>query len=80
MFASHAPNGWNPYPFFQVGAAPSLSERAVTRVASRSMTSQPGTAFPATSSHGNPAGVASIFARARSLAVALALAALARVR
>jgi hypothetical protein len=27
VFASHPPNGWNPYPFFQVGAAPSLPKR-----------------------------------------------------
>ena len=25
VFASQAPSGWNPWPFFQVGAAPSMS-------------------------------------------------------
>jgi hypothetical protein len=50
------------------------------RVASRSMTSQPGSDLPAISSHGNPAGVASTIAQARSRALARALAALARVR
>ena len=37
-------------------AAPSLSLRAVISVASRSMTSQPASTFPAMASHGNPAG------------------------
>ena len=41
--------------FLPGGAAPSLSERAVTSVASMSMTSQPARVFPATASHGNPA-------------------------
>ena len=47
-------------PFFQVGAAPSLSLCAVIKVASRSMTSQPARTFPAMASHGNPAGLAQI--------------------
>ena len=63
------------YPFSQVGAAPSLSELAVTKVASMSMTSHPVSVFPAMTSHGNPAGVSSIsfhacaraFARARAI-------------
>jgi hypothetical protein len=37
-------------PFFHVGAAPSLSGRAVTSVASMSITSQPAGLFPALAS------------------------------
>ena len=44
----------------KVGAAPSLPEYAVISVASRSMTSQPASSFPAIASHGNPAGLAAI--------------------
>jgi len=47
-------------PIPKLGAAPSLSELAVTRVASMSMTSQPARVFPATASYGKPAGVFSI--------------------
>jgi hypothetical protein len=57
---------------FQVGAAPSLSECAVTRVASMSMTTQPASAFPAMTSHGNPAGVSWISFRACARALARA--------
>jgi hypothetical protein len=46
--------------FLPGGSAPSLSEYAVISVASMSMTSQPARAFPAMTSHGNPAGVPSI--------------------
>jgi hypothetical protein len=75
VFRHHAPSGWKPYPFFQVGAAPSLSECAVTRVASMSMTTHSVSVFPATASHGNPAGVPSIrfHACARALARARAI-------
>ena len=75
VFRHHAPSGWKPYPFFQVGAAPSLSECAVTRVASMSMTTHPVSVFPATASHGNPAGLPSIrlHACARALARAQAI-------
>ena len=68
VFRHQAPNGWKPYPFFQVGAAPCLSERAVIRVASMSMTTQPSRALPATDSHGNPAPVAAISPHACALA------------
>jgi hypothetical protein len=44
--------GWKPQPIFHVGAAPSLSELEVTRVASMSMISQPVSALPATASQG----------------------------
>ena len=50
------------------------------RVASKSMTSQPGIALPAISIQGNPAGVASIIAQARFRALAVTFADLARVR
>jgi hypothetical protein len=51
---------------------PSLSELAVTRVASMSMTSHPVRVLPAMASHGNPAGVASMSFHACSLAFARA--------
>ena len=52
-----------------------MSELAVTKVASRSMTTQPVRAFPAICSHGNPAGVSSISCHmcARALARARAI-------
>jgi hypothetical protein len=52
-----------------------LSERAVTSVASMSMTSHPARVFPAMASHGNPAGVSSISVQtcARALARARAI-------
>ena len=56
----------------QAGAAPSLAELAVTKVASRSMTSQPARVFPAMTSHGNPAGVLSISCQACARAPARA--------
>ena len=61
--------------FFQVGAAPSLSLYAVISVASMSITSHPVSAFPAMTSHGNPADVpsTSIHACARAFARARAM-------
>jgi hypothetical protein len=49
-----------------------LSECAVTRVASMSITIQPVSAFPAMASHGNPAAVSSISCHACALAFARA--------
>ena len=54
------PAGGGPPPFFQAGAAPSVPLHAVISVASRSVTSQPASSFPATASHPNPAGLAQI--------------------
>jgi hypothetical protein len=63
-----------------VGAAPSLSLCAVISVASRSMTSQPASSFPAIRSHGNPAGVAAISDQTCARAAARTRAILSRVR
>jgi hypothetical protein len=80
VLASHAPSGWKPYPDLNVGAARSLSLRAVISVASRSMTSQPASSFPAMASHGNPAGLAQISCHTRARTAARARAILSRVR
>ena len=58
--------------FFQVGAAPSLSENEVTKVASMSMTTQPVRVLPAMASQGNPASVPAISAQAWARAFAWA--------
>ncbi len=56
-----------------------MSLRAVISVASRSMTSQPASTFPATASHGNPAGLAQISCRTCARTAARARAILSRV-
>ena len=56
VLAHHPARGWKPKPFLKVAAAPSLLLCAPIRVASRSMTTQPVSSFPATHSHGNPPG------------------------
>jgi hypothetical protein len=56
-----------------------LSLRAVISVASRSMTSQPASSFPAMASQGNPAGVAQISCHTCARIAARARAILSRV-
>jgi hypothetical protein len=56
-----------------------LSELAVIRVPSMSMTTQPARTFPATASQGNPAGVCAISSHACLRVLALACAILVRV-
>jgi len=62
-WSAQAVIGWNPNVFFQVGAACSLSERAITMVASRSTMTGPPSA---------PGALPSASAQARSLADARA--------
>ena len=63
-----------------VGAAPCFWLCAVISVPSRSMTSQPASSFPATASHGNPAGLAAISDQTCARTAARARAILSRVR